>query len=101
MQRIPNLCHLTQKIPTLVSFVLGDAIFLRHPMQNPNASQWNIGCAGFQTQIFCVGHVNFILFVSISFALGSQRKHSFSVEYGLKKALFSTHIILQLASNVH
>ena len=68
----------------LVSFALGDANLLLHPMQNPNASQWNIGRVGFQTQNTCVGHVHFILFVSILFALGSQRKHSFSVEYGLK-----------------
>ena len=27
---------------------------LRHPMQNPNASQWNIGCVGFQMQIFAL-----------------------------------------------
>ena len=27
----------------LVSFALGDANFSRHPTQNPNASQWNIG----------------------------------------------------------
>ena len=66
-----------------VSFALGDANFLHHPTPNPNASQWNIGCVGFQTQNSCVGHVYFILFVSISFALGCQRKHSFSVEYGL------------------
>ena len=70
----------------LVSFVLGDANFSRHPTQNPNESQWNIGCVGFQMQNSCIGHVHFILFVSISFALGGQRKHSFSVEYGLNSA---------------
>ena len=48
-------------------------------MRNPNASQWNIGCVGSQTQISHVGHVHFIFFVSISFALASQ----FPVEYGL------------------
>ena len=72
-------------IPTmLVSFALGDSNFSRHPTQNPNASRWKIGCVGLQTQNSCVGHVHFILFVSISFALGGQPKHSFSVEYGLK-----------------
>ena len=30
------------------------------PTPNPNASQWNIGCFGFQTQISRVGHVHFI-----------------------------------------
>ena len=67
----------------LVSFALGGANFARHPTQNSNTSQWIIGCVGFQLQNSCVGHVYFILFVSISFALGGQRKHSFSVEYGL------------------
>ena len=68
----------------LVFFALGDANFSCHPTQNPNASQWNIGGVGFQTQHSCVGHLHFISFVSISFALGSQSKPSFSVEYGLK-----------------
>ena len=53
--------------------------FALPPMRNPNASQWNIGCIGSQTQISRVGHVHFIFFVSISFTLGSQ----FPVEYGL------------------
>ena len=55
---------------------------LRHPTQNPNASQWNIGCIGFQTQNSCVGHLHFMLFVSISFALGSQHKRSFQWNMG-------------------
>ena len=55
----------------LVSFALGDANISRHPTQNPNASQWNIGCVGFQTQISCVGNVHFMFFVLTSFALGS------------------------------
>ena len=46
------------------------------PMQNPNVSQWNKGCVGFQTQNFHVGHVDFMLFVLISFALVTQRKPS-------------------------
>ena len=28
-----------------------------------DASQWNIGCVGSQTQIYCVGHVHFFFFV--------------------------------------
>ena len=35
-------------------------------------------------QKFCVGHVDFMLFVSISFALGSQRERSFQWNMGLK-----------------
>ena len=55
--------------------------FALPPMRNPNGSQWNIGC--FQTQNVCVGHVYFMLFVSTSFALGSQRKCSFQWNMGL------------------
>ena len=50
----------------LVSFALGDANFSRfyptrnlkvvfYPTQNPNASQWNIGCVGCQRKIFASG----------------------------------------------
>ena len=52
------------------------------PTQNPNASQWNIGCVGSQTQISPVGHEHFIILVLISFALGSQ----FPVKYGLNSS---------------
>ena len=50
------------------------------PTPNANASQWNIGCVGSQTQNFRVGH--FIFFVLISFAFGSQRKPSFQWNMG-------------------
>ena len=40
------------------------------PTQNPNASQWNIGCVGSQTHISCIG-------------VGSH----FSVKYGLNSFL--------------
>ena len=53
------------------------------PTQNPNVSQWNIGCVGYQTQSFRVGHVHFMLFVLISFAFGGQRKPSFQWNMGL------------------
>ena len=46
------------------------------PNANSNASRWNIGCVGSPGVGACVGHVHFMLFVSISFA--------FPVEYGLK-----------------
>ena len=42
----------------LVYYALGDANLSRHPTQNPNASQWNIGCVEYQTQNFRVGHVH-------------------------------------------
>ena len=49
------------------------------PTQTTNASQWNIVCVGSPGVGSRVGHVHFIFFVFISFALGSQ----FPVEYGL------------------
>ena len=51
--------------------------------QNPNGSRWNIGGIGSPTRGAGDGHVDFMLFVSISFALVSQRKLKFPVEYGL------------------
>ena len=68
-------------------------------MQNPNASQWNIGCVGFETQNYCVGHVHFMLFVSISFALGSQRKRSFQWNMGLRILAGATEIIVWPVEN--
>ena len=46
--------------------------FALPPTQNPNPSQWNIGCVGSPGVGACIGHVHFMLFVSISFALGSS-----------------------------
>ena len=68
----------------LVSFALGDAIFLRHPTRNPNTSQWNIGCVGSQTQNSGVGHVHLMFFVLISFASGSQCEPLFQWNMGLR-----------------
>ena len=50
--------------------------FALPPTRNSNASQWNIGCIGSPGIGAHVGHVHFILFVSILFALGS-REHSY------------------------
>ena len=52
------------------------------PTQNPNASQWNIGCVGTQTQNLCIGHAHFVLFVLISFALVTQREPSLQWNMG-------------------
>ena len=46
-------------------------------LREPKASRWNIRrdaslCIG-----ACVGHVHFMSFLSISFALGSQRERDF------------------------
>ena len=56
---------------------------LRYPTRNPNASQWNIGCIGSQKQNSGFGHVHFMCFVLISFALGSQREPLFQWNMGL------------------
>ena len=56
--------------------------FAFYPTRNPNASQWNIGCVGSLVLGLCVGHVHFICFVLISFALGGRRKHSFQWNMG-------------------
>ena len=67
----------------LVFFVLGDANFSRHLTQNPQRETVEYRFCGLQTQNSCVGHVHFMLFVSISFAFGGQRKHSFQWNMGL------------------
>ena len=50
--------------------------------QTPNASQWNVVCVGSPGVGSHAGHVHFVFFVSISFALAMGSR--FSVEYGLK-----------------
>ena len=52
-------------------------------MPTPDGSQWNIGGVGPSGIGAGVGHVDFRLFVSISFAFGSQRKRSFQWNMGL------------------
>ena len=51
--------------------------FVLPPMSIPNASRWNIGGVGSPTQGAGVGHVDFMLFVLISFALVTQCEPSF------------------------
>ena len=50
------------------------------PTPTPNASRWNIG--GVASPMRGVGHVHFMFFVLISFALGTQRKRVL-VEFGV------------------
>ena len=61
------------------SYVLPDAKPQRKPVeyrlcwvptQNPNASQWNIGCVGSQRKIWALVMYISLFLVSISFALG-------------------------------
>ena len=56
--------------------------------------QWNIGGVGSSSVGARVGHVHFILFVSISFVLGTQRKRVFSGIWALKfEGRLSTKIL--------
>ena len=56
--------------------------FALPPTPTPDASQWNIGGVGPSGIGAGVGHVYFRLFVSRSFAFGSQRKRSFQWNMG-------------------
>ena len=62
-----------------ISFALGS--------QREPHFQWNIGGGGSPTQRFCVGHVHFMLFVSILFASGTQRKPVFQWSMGLRNEI--------------
>ena len=55
--------------------------------RNLNASQWDIDWVKSLALGLCVGHVHFIFFVLISFALGSRRKCSFQWNMGLKQGI--------------
>ena len=77
----------------LVSLALGDANFLRWPCTfhflcvdfiRVGYFQWNIGDVGSPTQSFRVGHVHFMLFMSISFASGTQRQLVFQWNMGYR-----------------
>ena len=50
----------------------------------PNASRWNIGRIGSPRIGAGVGHVHFKLFMSISFALDSQRKYWWNMGLNVK-----------------
>ena len=47
------------------------------PNVSPKASRWNVGCVGSPRIGARVGHVHFMLFVSILFELGTQREPGF------------------------
>ena len=72
---------------TFVSPNAKDSTFAFYPTLNlkvlptPDTSQWNIGGVGAG-----VGHVHFMLFMSISFAWGTQRKLVFQWNMGLLRS---------------
>ena len=47
----------------------------------PNASRWNIGRVGSPRMGARIGHIHFMMFVLISFVLGTQMQTRFFVEY--------------------
>ena len=56
-----------------------------HTPNDPNGSnRWNIGCVVSPHIVVHIGHVHFMFFVSISFALGSQGKCNFWWNMGFK-----------------
>ena len=61
--------------------------FALPPTPTPDASRWNIWGVGPSGVGAGVGHVHFRLFVSISFAFGSQRKRSFQWNMGFSSQM--------------
>ena len=55
---IPTYWYL--KMRKFAFFPTPNLKFVLPPERNPNASQWNIRCVGYQTQISHVGHVHFM-----------------------------------------
>ena len=68
--------------------------FALAPTPTPDASQWNIGAVGPSGVGAGVGHVHFMLFMSISFALGAQRKLVFQWNMGLSQREDPTQMAL-------
>ena len=58
--------------------------FVLPPTPTPNTSRWNIASVRSPKQNSRVGHVDFMLFVSLSLSLGSQREHNFQWNMGFK-----------------
>ena len=86
-QKIVLWRYLTQKIPTCW-YLLSWVDFSRHLKQNPQCESVEYRGVGSQMQISCIGHVHFMLFVSVSFALDRQSKHSFQWNMGLSVYYF-------------
>ena len=53
-----------------------------------NANRWNIVRVGSPTQNSHVGHVDFMLFESLTLAFGSQREHNFQWNIGFNSSLY-------------
>ena len=57
------------------------------PTQTPNANRWNIGRVGSPAQNSRIGHVDFMLFVLISFALVTQHEPSLQSKMGCRVSI--------------
>ena len=66
--------------------------FALPPMQTPRANRWNIGRVGSPSQNR-VGHVDFMLFVSLSLALGSQHQRNFQWNMGYSVCRYSKNTL--------
>ena len=55
------------------------------PNARPDASQWNIVLHWACLPWVCVGHVDFMLFISFLLSLGTQSKRSFCWNMGLRR----------------
>ena len=73
--------NFTLAIPTC--WYLKTLKFALPPTPTPNTCRWNIGGIGSPMQNSRVYNVDFMLFVSLSLALGSQHKHNFQWNMGL------------------
>ena len=62
------------------------------PTPTPNASQCNIGCVGSPMQNIRVGHIHFMLFVLISFALVTQREPSLQWNISFTFHVYKSHL---------
>ena len=60
--------------------------FALPPNATPNTSRWNIGCVGSPAVGAGIGHVHFIFFVLISFALGSHSEPLFQWNMGFNNS---------------
>ena len=86
------LGHRVGQYPQRESFALGIPTcwylkmlkFALAVTQTPNANRWIIGCIASPTQNYRFGHVDFMLFVLISFALVTQCDPSLQWNMGLR-----------------
>ena len=77
--------------------------FALPPTRKPNASQWNIGCVGSQTQISRVGHVHFIFFGVDFICIGypTQTRFQWNTTCLIYKCLVSRSLLIRFGNVFH